>query len=214
MHLAYRGDYAQTLYTNNDYFLLNTTYSGGQLKTSTLQVNGHETYSGSIFLKEGENLLQLTAVDIGNGESTFVSTIIKDTISPLITTSFKAGQTLTTANTPLKFNIIDTNTTSFQISVNGLKTTPSSSTFYDGLIELNEAFASQGLAVMRELGLEEEITNVNGGAIALGHPLGCTGAKLTTQLIFEMKRRDVQFGLVTMCIGGGMGAAGIFENIN
>ena len=83
-----------------------------------------------------------------------------------------------------------------------------------GLVELNEAFAAQGLAVMRELGLNEEITNVNGGAIALGHPLGCTGAKLTTQLIYEMKRRDVQFGMVTMCIGGGMGAAGIFENIN
>lgn len=83
-----------------------------------------------------------------------------------------------------------------------------------GLIELNEAFAAQGLAVMRELGLDKEITNVNGGAIALGHPLGCTGAKLTTQLIYEMKRRDVQYGLVTMCIGGGMGAAGIFENLN
>jgi len=83
-----------------------------------------------------------------------------------------------------------------------------------GLIELNEAFAAQGLAVMRELDLDEEITNVNGGAIALGHPLGCTGAKLTTQLIYEMKRREVQFGMVTMCIGGGMGAAGIFENIN
>ena len=83
-----------------------------------------------------------------------------------------------------------------------------------GLIELNEAFAAQGLAVMRELGMNPEITNVNGGAIALGHPLGCTGAKLTTQLIYEMKRRDVQFGMVTMCIGGGMGAAGIFENLN
>lgn len=83
-----------------------------------------------------------------------------------------------------------------------------------GLIELNEAFAAQGLAVMRELGMDAEITNVNGGAIALGHPLGCTGAKLTTQLIYEMKRRDVQFGLVTMCIGGGMGAAGVFENLN
>jgi acetyl-CoA acyltransferase len=81
------------------------------------------------------------------------------------------------------------------------------------LIELNEAFAAQGLAVMRELGMDEEITNVNGGAIALGHPLGCTGAKLTTQLIYEMKRRDVQIGMVTMCIGGGMGAAGIFENL-
>jgi acetyl-CoA acyltransferase len=82
------------------------------------------------------------------------------------------------------------------------------------LIELNEAFAAQGLAVMREVGLDPEITNVNGGAIALGHPLGCTGAKLTTQLIYEMKRRQVQFGMVTMCIGGGMGAAGIFENLN
>jgi acetyl-CoA acyltransferase len=83
-----------------------------------------------------------------------------------------------------------------------------------GLIELNEAFAAQGLAVMRELGLNPDITNVNGGAIALGHPLGCTGAKLTTQLIYEMKRRAVQFGMVTMCIGGGMGAAGIFENLD
>lgn len=82
-----------------------------------------------------------------------------------------------------------------------------------GLIELNEAFAAQSLAVIRELNLNEEILNVNGGAIALGHPLGCTGAKLTTQLIYEMKRRDVQFGMVTMCIGGGMGAAGIFENL-
>jgi acetyl-CoA acyltransferase len=83
-----------------------------------------------------------------------------------------------------------------------------------GLIELNEAFAAQSLAVIRELGINSEITNVNGGAIALGHPLGCTGAKLTTQLIYEMKRRNVQFGMVSMCIGGGMGAAGIFENIN
>lgn len=82
------------------------------------------------------------------------------------------------------------------------------------LIELNEAFAAQSLAVIRELGFDPEKTNVNGGAIALGHPLGCTGAKLTTQLIYEMKRRQVQFGLVTMCIGGGMGAAGIFENSN
>jgi len=82
-----------------------------------------------------------------------------------------------------------------------------------GVIELNEAFAAQSLAVIRELGLNTEITNVNGGAIALGHPLGCTGAKLTTQLIYEMKRRDVQYGLVSMCIGGGMGAAGVFENI-
>lgn len=83
-----------------------------------------------------------------------------------------------------------------------------------GLIELNEAFAAQSLAVIRELNLNEDITNVNGGAIALGHPLGCTGAKLTTQLIYEMKRRDLHFGMVTMCIGGGMGAAGIFENLN
>ncbi len=82
-----------------------------------------------------------------------------------------------------------------------------------GLIELNEAYAAQSVAVIRELGLNQDITNVNGGAIALGHPLGCTGAKLTTQIIYEMKRRDVQFGMVTMCIGGGMGAAGIFENL-
>jgi acetyl-CoA acyltransferase len=83
-----------------------------------------------------------------------------------------------------------------------------------GLIELNEAFASQALAVIRELAMDEELVNVNGGAIALGHPLGCTGAKLTVQIINEMQRRDVQFGLVTMCIGGGMGAAGIFERVN
>jgi len=82
-----------------------------------------------------------------------------------------------------------------------------------GLIELNEAFAAQSLAVLRELELDPEIVNVNGGAIALGHPLGCTGAKLTTQIINEMKRRNVQFGMVTMCIGGGMGAASIFENL-
>jgi acetyl-CoA acyltransferase len=82
------------------------------------------------------------------------------------------------------------------------------------LIELNEAFAAQAVAVIRELGFNEEITNVNGGAIALGHPLGCTGAKLTVQIINEMKRRNVQFSMVTMCIGGGMGAAGIFENLN
>jgi acetyl-CoA acyltransferase len=83
-----------------------------------------------------------------------------------------------------------------------------------GLIELNEAFAAQAVAVIRELGFDEDITNVNGGAIALGHPLGCTGAKLTVQIINEMKRRDVLFSLVTMCSGGGMGAAGIFENLN
>ncbi|RWR06950.1 acetyl-CoA C-acetyltransferase [Siminovitchia fortis] len=80
-----------------------------------------------------------------------------------------------------------------------------------GLFELNEAFASQAIQVIRELGLDEEIVNVNGGAIALGHPLGCTGAKLTLTLAHEMKRRQVQFGVVTMCIGGGMGAAGVFE---
>ncbi len=83
-----------------------------------------------------------------------------------------------------------------------------------GLIELNEAFAAQGLAVIRELGMDPEIVNVNGGAIALGHPLGCTGAKLTTQLLYEMERRAVQYGMVTMCIGGGMGAAGIFERLS
>lgn len=82
------------------------------------------------------------------------------------------------------------------------------------LIELNEAFASQSLAVIQELGLNQEITNVNGGAIAMGHPLGCTGAKLTTQILHEMQRRKSKYGLVTMCIGGGMGAAGIFENLN
>ncbi len=82
------------------------------------------------------------------------------------------------------------------------------------LIELNEAFASQSVAVIRTVGLDPGKVNVNGGAIALGHPLGCTGAKLTTQLISEMKRRKSRYGMVTMCIGGGMGAAGIFENLN
>jgi len=81
------------------------------------------------------------------------------------------------------------------------------------LIELNEAFASQSLAVIRELGLDPEKVNVNGGAIALGHPMGATGAKLTVQLMHEMKRRKARYGMVTMCIGGGMGAAGIFENL-
>ncbi|TDL87524.1 acetyl-CoA C-acetyltransferase [Vibrio vulnificus] len=80
-----------------------------------------------------------------------------------------------------------------------------------GLFELNEAFASQSIQIIRELGLKEEIVNVNGGAIALGHPLGCSGAKLTLSLLHEMKRRNQQFGVVTMCIGGGMGAAGVFE---
>ncbi|MEZ4581512.1 MAG: thiolase family protein [Caldilineaceae bacterium] len=82
------------------------------------------------------------------------------------------------------------------------------------LIELNEAFAAQALAVIRELGFDEAITNVNGGAIALGHPLGCTGAKLTVQMLHELQRQDKQFGLVTMCIGGGMGAAGIIERLS
>jgi acetyl-CoA acyltransferase len=82
------------------------------------------------------------------------------------------------------------------------------------LIELNEAFASQALAVIQELELDEEIINVNGGAIALGHPLGCTGAKLSVQMIYELKRQDLEFGLVTMCIGGGMGAAAIFQNMD
>ena len=82
-----------------------------------------------------------------------------------------------------------------------------------GLIELNEAFAAQALAVIHDLGMDPDRVNVNGGAIALGHPLGCTGAKLTVQMINEMVRRDVQFGLVTMCIGGGMGAAGILERM-
>ncbi|MGW6380227.1 acetyl-CoA C-acetyltransferase [Peribacillus butanolivorans] len=80
-----------------------------------------------------------------------------------------------------------------------------------GLFELNEAFASQSIQIIRELGLNEEIVNVNGGAIALGHPLGCSGTKLTLSLLHEMKRRNQQFGVVTMCIGGGMGAAGVFE---
>ena len=80
-----------------------------------------------------------------------------------------------------------------------------------GLIELNEAFASQSLYCVRELGINPDIVNVNGGAIALGHPLGCTGAKLTVTLMHEMERRNVQYGIVSMCIGGGMGAAGIYE---
>jgi acetyl-CoA acyltransferase len=79
------------------------------------------------------------------------------------------------------------------------------------LIELNEAFAAQAIYCIRELGINEEIANVNGGAVALGHPLGCTGAKLTTQLIYEMQDRKLRWGLVSMCIGFGMGAAAIFE---
>ncbi len=82
------------------------------------------------------------------------------------------------------------------------------------LIELNEAFAAQSLGVIKDLSLNQEIINVNGGAIALGHPLGCTGAKLTVQILNEMKRRKSKLGMVTMCIGGGMGAAGIFENLD
>ena len=81
------------------------------------------------------------------------------------------------------------------------------------LIELNEAFAGQALAVMRELGLDESKVNVNGGAVALGHPLGASGAKLTVQLLGEMRRRRSRYGLVTMCVGGGQGAATIFENL-
>jgi acetyl-CoA acyltransferase len=83
-----------------------------------------------------------------------------------------------------------------------------------GVIELNEAFAAQSLAVIKEGGLDLDKVNPNGGAIALGHPLGCTGAKLTATVIREMKRRDARYGMVTMCVGGGMGAAGIFENIS
>jgi acetyl-CoA acyltransferase len=81
------------------------------------------------------------------------------------------------------------------------------------LVELNEAFAVQALAVVKLAELDLDRTNVNGGAIALGHPLGCTGAKLTATLLGEMKRRTARYGMVTMCVGGGMGAAGIFENL-
>lgn len=82
------------------------------------------------------------------------------------------------------------------------------------LVELNEAFAAQALAVIREVGLDPERVNINGGAIAMGHPLGCTGAKLTTQILHDLKRVNKRYGMVTMCIGGGMGAAGIFENLS
>ena len=82
------------------------------------------------------------------------------------------------------------------------------------LIELNEAFAAQSVAVVRTLGLNPDLINVNGGAIALGHPLGCTGAKLTVQLMYELERRGAALGMVSMCIGGGMGAAGIFERVH
>jgi acetyl-CoA acyltransferase len=81
------------------------------------------------------------------------------------------------------------------------------------LVELNEAFAAQALACLKELPIDLEKLNVNGGAIALGHPLGCTGAKLTATLIHEMHRRGSRYGMVTMCVGGGMGAAGIFERL-
>jgi acetyl-CoA acyltransferase len=82
------------------------------------------------------------------------------------------------------------------------------------VIELNEAFAAQALAVIRQAGLDLERVNPNGGAIALGHPLGCTGAKLTATILREMKRRNSKYGMVTMCVGGGQGAAGIFERLN
>jgi acetyl-CoA acyltransferase len=81
------------------------------------------------------------------------------------------------------------------------------------LVELNEAFAAQVLACLKELPIDPARLNVNGGAIALGHPLGCTGAKLTTTLLHELKRRNGRYGLVSMCVGGGMGAAGIFERV-
>ena len=81
------------------------------------------------------------------------------------------------------------------------------------VIELNEAFATQALAVIKAAGLDPDRVNVNGGAVALGHPLGCTGAKLSTQMLYELKRRNARYGLVTMCIGGGMGAAGVFERL-
>lgn len=81
------------------------------------------------------------------------------------------------------------------------------------LFELNEAFASQSVAVIREAGLNPDIVNVNGGAIALGHPLGCTGAKLTVQIMNELKKRDQKYGVVTMCVGTGQGAAGVIEHL-
>jgi len=82
------------------------------------------------------------------------------------------------------------------------------------LVELNEAFASQALAVIREAGLDPETVNINGGAIALGHPLGCTGCKLTIQVLNDMKRLNKKYGMVTACVGGGQGIAGVIENIN
>ena len=82
------------------------------------------------------------------------------------------------------------------------------------LVELNEAFASQSIAVIREAGLDPDKVNINGGAIALGHPLGCTGGKLTIQVLNDMKRLNKKYGMVTACVGGGQGIAGIIENIN
>jgi acetyl-CoA acyltransferase len=82
------------------------------------------------------------------------------------------------------------------------------------LVELNEAFASQSVAVIRKLGIDPDIVNINGGAIALGHPLGCTGAKLTVQIINDLKRLNKRYGIVTACVGGGQGIAGIIENLN
>ena len=82
------------------------------------------------------------------------------------------------------------------------------------LVELNEAFASQSVAVLRETGLNPDIVNVNGGAIALGHPLGCTGGKLSVQLINELRRTNGRYGMVTMCVGTGQGAAGVIELLN
>ena len=81
------------------------------------------------------------------------------------------------------------------------------------LFEINEAFAAQAVYCQRELGISDDRINVNGGAIALGHPLGCTGAKLSATLLHEMERRDSKFGIVSMCIGGGMGAAGLYERV-
>ena len=81
------------------------------------------------------------------------------------------------------------------------------------LVELNEAFAAQVIACLRELPIDPDRLNVNGGAIALGHPLGCTGAKLTATILYEMRRRKARYGLVSMCVGGGMGAAGILERM-
>jgi acetyl-CoA acetyltransferase len=83
-----------------------------------------------------------------------------------------------------------------------------------GLVELNEAFAAQALACIHDLGLNPAIVNVNGGAIALGHPLGCSGARISTTLLYEMRRRGVRYGLATMCVGVGQGAAMIFENLS